>query len=305
MPASDEQDQPRPFPLKKIARIALKAAIILVLAANVLLLTSVAKDKRAIRATATALAAPGTNEGEVVRRLARFVRDEVHHCTRAEVTALPALQRWNYLYNPFRIGPKTVLDSGGDHTGACGSSSRVLMELLSAHDIDSRFIIIKGSSETHTVLEVFYDGAWGAVDPLYNIVYADLEGRPASLHTLRRDEESFLRNAKEGWQYGSGPDRREQVSPYNTDKYPFRDAHYFNFDKFGVLSQGLYRMLRTAFGEEATFWVKRPNFYAYPALTTAVLLDGFVGTVGLTWLGTRALLRRRRRRTRVNNPNNS
>ena len=280
-----------------LLRTTIALICMVVVATNVVLIGSVLNDKSAIQEKALALVPPGESEGEIVRRLSAFVRDEIHHLSRDEVLTLSRLQQLNYFRNPFHVGPKTVLDHGGDPGGACGSSSRVLMELLAAHDVESRFVIIKGGGgETHTVLEVFYEGEWGAVDPLYDIVYTHPAGKPASLDDLRSDETLFLRNAEMGWQYGKGPNRREQIIPYNAGKYPFREAHYFNFDKFGPVSRALRRMIRTTFGEDATLWVKRPNFYAYPALTTTVVLDFMLATACLSWFGARAVLRRSRAR---------
>jgi hypothetical protein len=182
------------------------------------------------------------------------------------------------------------------------------MEMLGAHGIRSRTIILSSDRmvSLHTLLEVRYEDAWGAVDPLYNIVYRHADGRPASLQDLRRDEALFLANAASGWQYGYGPERLEKTNAYNAGKNVFRNAHYFNFDKLRAASLALHRLLTRIGGEEGPLWVKRPNFYSYPGLTTLVLLD--VGTLGLAGLalGWRRLasggLRRATRAPRANRP---
>lgn len=245
---------------------------------NVGAYASVLVDRHALHNAAIRTIPQGRPQDEVVQTLVLHVRDELHHCNRGEVLRMPTVRRWNYLHNPFRIGPKTAFDFGGLHTGACGSSSRVLMEFLRAHDIDSRFVILLSDDLTslHTLLEVYYAHSWGAVDPLYGIIYQHPDGRPASLRELRADEKLFRRNANNGWEYGYGPGRKRTRLPYAIEKYPFDNAHYFNFGKFGAVGRSFYHLLHACFGEESTLWIHRPNFYAYPALTTIVALDGVV-----------------------------
>ena len=260
---------------------------------NVALLGSVYADKLAIRSKKKEIIRDDMPRAEAVKVMAEWVRDEVYHCGPGDVEQMPMWLRWNYRHNPFRIGPVTVLRSGGDATGACGSSSRVLMELLAAHDVRSRFAIIGGpDGETHTVLEVFYEDAWGLVDPLYNIVYQRGIGQPASLDDLRADPELYVSNAKRGWEWQYQPPPRVRHA-YNASKYPISSARYFNYDKFGALSRGLYRVLDAALGDQGTLLIKRPNFYAYPALTLVVVLDAL--TAGLLGLFACAQLIRRRR----------
>ncbi len=267
----------------------------LLLLINLVLGISVSRDRMALYSAARSAAPSTADEAEIVARLTTFVRDDIHHCNRAEVETLSALVRWNYLYNPFGVGPKTIVDYGGDFRGACGSCSRVLLELLSVFEIPSRYVILLDDDldSRHTLLEVFYSGAWGAVDPLYGIIYKHPDGRPADVRTLRKNEELFRANAKEGWEYGYGPARRDIKHPYNMDKYAFRNAQYFNYGKFGAVSRGLFRVLQRLFGEEATLWLRRPNTYTYPAALTAILLDVGAAMLVLGWLMVRFAMRRR------------
>ena len=211
---------------------------------------------------------------------------------------MPMLQRWNYLYNPFRIGPRTALEYGGDFEGACGSSSRVMMEMLRGRGIDSRFVILLNDKlkSLHTLLEVNYDGRWGAVDPLYGIVYRHPDGQPASALELRDDEDLFVSNAQHGWEYGYGPERLDHRHSYNLKKLNFRNVHYFNFGKFGAIGQTLWNWLRHTFGEDAPLWIRRPNFYAYSALTTAFLVNCLAGLLASVWLFRVGLRRRQQKR---------
>ena len=257
-----------------------------VILTHLALLGSVILDKRAIQTTARTIAPADADEQTTIETLTRHVHDELYHCNRDDVMQMPLLRRWNYLYNPFRIGPKTALEFGAHHTGACGSSSRVLMELLSTYHIPSRFVILLDDQlrSRHTLLEVFYnDDAWGAVDPLYGIVYQHPDGRPASMWELRNDAELFRNNAEQGWEYGYGPEGKFQTHPYNLEKYPFRNATYLNYSKFGAIGRGLHGFLGATFGEPATLWIRRPNAYAYPALTTLILLDGTLLCLGIAW----------------------
>ena len=268
-------------------RSAVKTVVLFgVILTNLVLLGSVILDKRAIQTTARTIAPADADEQTTIETLTRHVHDELYHCNRDDVMQMPLLRRWNYLYNPFRIGPKTALEFGAHHTGACGSSSRVLMELLSTYHIPSRFVILLDDQlrSRHTLLEVFYNNdAWGAVDPLYGIVYQHPDGRPASMWELRNDAELFRNNAEQGWEYGYGPEGKFQTHPYNLEKYPFRNATYLNYSKFGAIGRGLHGFLGATFGEPATLWIRRPNAYAYPALTTLILLDGTLLCLGIAW----------------------
>jgi hypothetical protein len=169
--------------------------------------------------------------------------------------------------------------------------------MLQEFGIDSRFVLLLGDDlvSRHTVLEVFYAGKWGVVDPLYNIVYTHADGTPAAASALRDDETLFLANAKNGWEYGYGPKRKERPHAYNADKLVFRNAYYFNFGKLGPVTRGLYYTTRWALGEQGPLLVRRPNFYAYPTLTTLAIFDAGLGAAGATWFA-RGLLRRGRRR---------
>ena len=269
-------------------RYAVKIVVLFgVILTNLVLLGSVVLDKRAIQAAARATVPADADERTVIELLTRFVHDQLYHCNLDDVKRMPLLRRWNYLYNPFRIGPKTALDYGAHHTGACGSSSRVLMELLTTHHIASRFVILLDDQlrSRHTLLEVLYkNDAWGAVDPLYGIVYQHPDGRPASMWELRNDAELFRDNAEHGWEYAYGPEGEFQPHPYNLEKYPFRNASYLNYSKFGAIGRNLHGFLGATFGESATLWIRRPNIYAYPALTTLLFLDGTLVCVGMAWL---------------------
>ena len=284
------EDNPRRLP-KRLLYIM--GALILL---NSALFTSVWMDRRYIAAlTEEVVPSKDTDDRAVVDVVTEYVRSDLHHANAAEVDRMPTWQRWNYLYNPFRIGPRTALEYGGDHEGACGSSSRVMMEMLRARDIDSRFVILLNDNlkSLHTLLEVSIDGRWGTVDPLYGIVYRHADGRPASALELRDNADLFASNAKHGWEYGYGPERLETRHAYNIDKYNFRNVHYFNFGKFGSLGQALWTFLHNAFGDDAPLWIRRPNFYAYPALTTAFFVNGLAGLLASVWL-LRICLRRRR-----------
>jgi hypothetical protein len=278
-------------------RKAIVGAGVALLLVHVLAFASVWSDRQALQARARSIVAPGTPQAAVVARLTSYVHDELHHCDLGEVRRMPWLLRLHYLRNPFGIGPKTALDHGGFHEGSCESSARVLMEMLTAYEIPSRFVILSSDrlESLHTLLEVRYDGTWGAVDGLYNIVYRHPDGRPASVRELREDETLFLSNAANGWEYGYGPNGKSHPHRYNARKNVFRNAHYFNFDKLGALSLGLHRFLAWLGGEQATLWISRPNFYAYPALTTLAVLDtaavGLVGVVAVA-IGARQRFRR-------------
>jgi hypothetical protein len=254
--------------------------------ANGLLLGSVWSDRHGLWETAERVVPQTAGEREIVAEMSRFVRDKLYHCDLDDVEAMPWYRRWHYLYNPFRIGPKMALDHGTRQGGACGSSCNVLMELLAAWGLRSRFVILSDEDlvSRHTVLEVYYAESWGVVDPLYHILYVHPDGRPASVRDLRADPNLVASNAQTGWAYGYGQQYRWHRRSYNHIKNSFDNAHYFHYAKFGPFGRALHAGMRSMFGDEATLWIKRPGLYAYPALTTLTVMDGLAVSVLLGWL---------------------
>jgi len=274
----------------KKARLGWKSVLLLGLVlANVCLWASVQLDKAYIKRLAFQIAPEGLPDRQIVEAMASYVREHVHHRTLQEVQAMPLLVRWNYLYNTFRPGPRTVLDYGTHHLGPCQSNTRALRELLTARGLRCKGVVMHDSNlrGMHSVLEVEYDGRWGVVSPTFALLYQHPDGRPATLRELRDDRDLFLSNAKKGWQYGWGPEGKSTRLPLPHDLYTFDKAYYFNYNWFRWARWLVYDMLEKGFGEDALYWLTRPAWYSYPAYTLMVCLNGFAALLIMAYLVSR------------------
>lgn len=268
--------------------------VALVLLANAALYFSAQADSAFIRDIAFKIAPPGTPDVEVVRAVSRYVRDEIYHPTREEVEHFPFWVRLNYLYNPFRIGPRPILEYGTHHLGPCQSNSRAFMALLAAHGISSRMVVQHDANllGLHSVIEVDYAGTHGIVGPTNGVIYQHEDGRPATLKELHKDRDLFVRNAVTGFAYGWGPNGKEYTVPLPYDLYNFDYAYYFNYKWLGALRWPAYKALVAIWGENGPYLPVRPLWYTYPKYTCMVVLDaGVIGAGFILWAGRR--LRRR------------
>lgn len=268
---------------------------LVVIACNAGLLWSVQADRAYIRDVALRAAPEGLSDREIVTALTGYVQENVRKCTLEDVQTMPLLRRWNYLYNPFRPGPRSVIEFGGHQLGPCQSNTRALSELLRARGIPFERVVMHDENlrGIHSLLEVEYAGGRGAVSPSYGILYQHPDGRPATIQELREDRELFVANAMRGWQYGWGPDAKAHKLPLPYDLYHFENAYYFNYNWFGPARWIVFRFLRGAFGSQALYWLTRPGWYSYPALTCVVLMDSLLLGALAAWF----IVKRRRRRT--------
>lgn len=242
-------------------------------------------DKAYIAGVASQIIPFGSKDTDVVNAMTAYVRDNIYHPTAEEVARFPWYVRWNYLYNRFRPGPQTVLRFGTHHVGPCQSNSRAFKALLDAHGIDSRTIIQHDDDliGMHSVVEVDYAGVHGICGPTFGLVYKHPDGRPATLQDLRRDRDLFLSNVSRGFAYGWGPNAKDVKRPLPADIYHFRNAYYFNYKWFGPFRWIVFKWLNGILGEDGPMLVVRPEWYTYPAYTTAIVLDSAVVALLILW----------------------
>ncbi len=286
-------------PRRRLSKSA-RVIVALVLFANAALYLSAQADRAFIRDIAFKIAPQGTPDTEVVRAVTRYVHDEIYHPTPEEVERFPFWVRLNYLYNPFRTGPRPTLEYGTHHIGPCQSNSRAFMALLAAHGISSRMVVQHGPhlNGRHSVVEVDYAGTQGIVGPTNGVIYQHEDGRPATLKELHEDRELFLRNAVKGFAYGWGPKGKEVTIPLPYDLYNFDYAYYFNYKWLGALRWPVYKALIAIWGENGPYLPVRPLWYTYPKYTCMVVLNaGVFGAWFVMWAGKR--LRRRFARASV------
>ena len=273
------------FQLMRFRRFRLIAVAVALLAiTDMLLLWSIKQDEDYIQSIAYSIIAPGSDEHKIVEAATEFTRNSLMRPTLKDVEQMPLLVRWNYLYNPLRIGPVTILQHGQHHLGPCQSNSRVFKSLLAAHGIDSKAVAMHDSdlNGTHSVVEVYYSkGPYGIIDPQHGIIYRHPDGRPATIQDLRNDQKLFLDNAGKGWCYGKGPQNPELKVPYPAQFYDFKRVAYFNFRRFGPLKWFIYDTLTRWFGPDGPLLVPRPTWYMNPTKTLGFILNSIAGLIAL------------------------
>lgn len=86
-------------------------------------------------------------------------------------------------------------------TDWCTDVARVCCALCQAQGLGARIVITANTRLPycgHTVVECYYDGQWGVLDPTFGLVYRDTAGRPAGVAALRAQpaivEEAFTRH---------------------------------------------------------------------------------------------------------------
>jgi hypothetical protein len=69
----------------------------------------------------------------------------------------------------------------------CTDVARVACALCQVEGIPARTVFladVEAAYSGHAIVEAFHEGAWGAFDPLLDVVYRSAEGRPASVFDL-------------------------------------------------------------------------------------------------------------------------
>ena len=268
--------------LRKFRIVAVAVAMLAI--TDVLLLWSIKQDEDYIQSIAYSIIAPGSDEHKIVDAVTEFTRNSLKRPSIQDVEQMPLLRRWNYKYNPLRVGPVTILQHGQHQLGPCQSNSRVFKALIAAHGIDAKAVAMLDPdlNGTHSVVEVYYSkGPYGIVDPQNGIVYRHPDGRPATIQDLRNDQKLFLDNAAKGWCYGKGPQYPELKAPYPTQLYDFKRVAYFNFRRFGPLKWFVYDTLTYWFGPDGPLLVPRPSWYMIPTKTAGFILNSVAGLIAL------------------------
>lgn len=105
----------------------------------------------------------------------------VYHCRR-------------YVVEPFDTPAQDMLFGGKEEdilargTDWCTDVARVCCALCQSSGLGARMVITANTRLPycgHTVVECFYDGYWGVLDPTFGIVFRTAEGLPASVALLR------------------------------------------------------------------------------------------------------------------------
>lgn len=97
-------------------------------------------------------------------------------------------------YDNYRFGgvEEDILARGADN---CAEVARVACALFQVAGLPARIGLLADTDKAysgHVVCEVFFKGAWGAVDARTDVVYRHPDGRPASLWEVHRSPELVL-----------------------------------------------------------------------------------------------------------------
>ncbi len=197
--------------------------------------------------------------------LTRFVDYAHNELERPSYEDLPSpLIKLYYKYNPFHPSARDVIEYGCDYRGGCGSSSRVVLELLSAAGIRSRSLILLDDEDRsiHAVVNTFIGGKWAVADPLYGIVFIRGDSTLVTAEELREDRDLFLSNVT-------------QVPGYPADVYDYDNYALMNWKKIPVVMPAARWALSRTIGEERTASITRPRIWMYPLPAFAVAFTVF------------------------------
>jgi hypothetical protein len=262
----------RPDRAKAERRLALKRPtwhgfarwlIVVALVVDILAMLSYISDQRFFRSLAHGLVAGRhLSDQDMLALFVDYAHDDLRRPTYRDLPS--PLIRLYYKFNPLHPSARNVVKYGCDYRGGCGSSSRVVMALLSAEGIPSRsMILLDGDGRrVHAVVNARIEGRWAVADPLYGIVFLRADSTVATAEDLHADRELFLTNAAHHPTY--------PAEVYNYDHYAL-----FNWNKVPVVLPAIRRTLVRTIGEERTAAITRPRIWMYPLPAFAAALSAF------------------------------
>ena len=111
----------------------------------------------------------------------------------------------------------------------CSDVARVACALYQIAGVPARMVYLIDTEKAytgHVIIEVYRSGVWGALDPLTNVIYNTLEGKPASTWNLMNDPRLIERHSRDGSTYytNAGQFRAAAVSNYfiwDWEKYDY------------------------------------------------------------------------------------
>lgn len=237
--------------------------IVVALVVDIIAWVSYISDQRFFRSLAEELfEGKRPTDQEILTRFVDYAHKELE---RPSYEDLPSpLIKLYYRYNPFHPSPRDVIEYGCDYRGGCGSSSRVVMALLSAAGIPSRSLILLDDEgrRIHAVVNAFVRGRWAVADPLYGIVFIRGDSTLVTAEELREDRGLFLSNVT-------------PVPEYPADLFVYDNYALLNWKKIPVIMPAARRVLSRTIGEERTASITRPRIWMYPLPAFAVAFTAF------------------------------
>ena len=187
---------------------------------------------------------------DLFQQLGKHILQEarVHHDTE-EKTILRAMKttyelQWNSRKNLFAFQQQsfkgkymrsTDLDLL-DVSGSCGSASMVLARTLETMGFPIRIgqMYANGNFGGHILVEVWSNGRWRVLDPLYNQAFIKPDGTLAS-----------FKDVQNNFAYYS-----KQIYPITPKTYRYQDVRYTNWEKIPLLSPITKKLLNFVYGEQ-------------------------------------------------------
>jgi hypothetical protein len=190
--------------------------------------------------------------------------------------------------------PPAVIAAEGGH---CGNLSRLFVTMARLDGLRARRVhlydVTAGDEPyTHAVVEVWVDGGWVVVDPLYGVVFRDDDGELATAEQLAADHDLVRRQIRttaeditfEHWPPG----------PYDFERYRYDETRRIRWE---ILPAGewLRDTVADAIGEAAADEMAYPDLFERPHYFLAVLY----GVIACLMLGAGLFLGLRREPMRV------
>jgi hypothetical protein len=122
-----------------------------------------------------------------------------------------------------------------DVSGSCGSASMVLARTLQSMGFPFRIgqMYVNGNFGGHILVEVWSNGRWMVLDPLFNQHFIKPDGNLAS-----------FKDVQNNFAYYS-----KQILPNTPKQYQYEDVRYTNWEKIPLISPVAKKLLDLVYGE--------------------------------------------------------
>jgi hypothetical protein len=155
-----------------------------------------------------------------------------------------------------------------DVSGACGSASMVLARTLHSMGFPIRIgqMYVNGNFGGHIIVEVWSNGRWMVLDPLFNQGFVKPDGNLAS-----------FKDVQNNFAYYS-----KQIHPSTPKEYQYQDIRYTNWEKIPLLSPVAKKLLDLVYGEaRANEICLRKYLIKFYLILHYVFLSLFVTSAGI------------------------
>ena len=181
--------------------------------------------------------------GEHILQEAKLHNENVEQTVKRAMNVTYKLQLENkkqlFAYSPQSFKGKYMRSSDLDLldvSGACGSASLVLVRTYMAMGFPTRIgqMYANGQFGGHMLVEVWSDGRWMVMDPLFNQFFTRPDGSLASFEEVQNNFSYYSK----------------QLHPGYPKEYQYQDVRYTNWDNIPVVSPFLKKGLDLIYGEK-------------------------------------------------------